>query len=203
MARLRAAAGKLAQVKLEVARPTAGDILPIRAQAAGRIEIPIPRRWCFQKPARRSEKIGPRTPRARLLQRRCRWSDSCTIATFWKSRRSIRKQGVQFYVLVKTAEPAFAPSQRLSALSSGRGDTRHPGTAGQFGPSCLASPVRTRQRLRMTRSSHSARAGRWGRMVRHWHNRIADALGEQHQPGGSGPLRRPVCAADSKSHQPQ
>ncbi len=64
----------------------------------------------FSKTSTQSEKIGPRTPRAiyfsdDVMVGFVRDSDVLEIAALDP------QQGVQFYVLVKAAEPAFAPSQ--------------------------------------------------------------------------------------------
>ncbi len=64
----------------------------------------------FSKTSTQVENIGPRTPRAiyfndDVLVGFVRNSDVLEIASLDP------KQGVQFYVLVRAAEPAFAPSQ--------------------------------------------------------------------------------------------
>jgi hypothetical protein len=93
--------------KLEVA-PNGWGYLPSVLKQLG--VNPDSQALVFSKTSTQSEKIGPRTPRAIYFNDDVavgfvRDSDVLEIAALDP------QQGVQFYVLVKAAEPAFAPSQ--------------------------------------------------------------------------------------------
>ena len=95
------------QVKLEVAATGLG-YLPSVLKLLG--INPDSQALVFSKTSTQAENIGPRTPRAiyfndEVLVGFVRNSDVLELASLDP------KQGVQLYVLVKSAEPAFAPSQ--------------------------------------------------------------------------------------------
>lgn len=95
------------QVKLEVAANGLG-YLPSVLKLLG--VNPDSQALVFSKTSTQAENIGPRTPRAiyfndEVLVGFVRNSDVLELASLDP------RQGVQLYVLVKSAEPAFAPSQ--------------------------------------------------------------------------------------------
>ena len=148
----------------------------------------------FSKTSTQVENIGPRTPRAiyfndDVLVGFVRNSDVLEIASLDP------KQGVQFYVLVRAAEPAFAPSQGCLRC--------HQGAVTLGVPGLVISSVHP---VSQTRSEHgnafmtdhrSPLSGRWGG----WY--VTGTTGSQTHLGNNTNLVDPVRSGGPSSEPTQ
>jgi hypothetical protein len=168
------------QAKLEVA-PNGWGYLP---SVLKQLNInPDSQSLVFSKTSTQVENIGPRTPRALyfnddVMVGFVRNSDVLEIASLDP------KQGVQFYVLVKSTEPAFAPSQGCLRC--------HQGAVTLGVPGLVVSSVHP---VSQTRSEHgnafmtdhrSPLSGRWGG----WY--VTGTTGSQTHLGNNTNLVDPV-----------